>query len=256
MLAVESLGVVAGIGLVLLGIFGVLTMRSVLWRCPFAMFAVSGVLLSLNSVISVLKSLDMVSTALVPLEAAMMASFILVVMGMSLVLYVLARLYGNSTFSTVLVPKDSFTRIARRLEKMYGKTASKHIMYALGKDAEYGRAVEVKKRLGMDSKSLVRWLPDIFNLLGWAERTEVIEYVPKETLILRTVGNFQAQNAHCDGTASCDFLGGVIAGLSKALHPGRDCETVETKCQCLGHDYCEFEVNFFPMLRLGLVRTA
>jgi len=255
MLVVETLGAVAGIGVFLVGVLGAATMRSNLWKSPFAMFAVAGLLLSSNSLINIFHTLGMVPGALVPLETAMMVSFILLVMGISSILLVLARIYGNSTFSTILLPRDALTRMTQRLEKMYGKAGAKHIMYGLGKDSEYHVALEMKRRLGMDGESLVKWLPDIFSLLGWAEKTKVIEYVPKETILLRTTNNFEALNAPCDGTVSCNFLSGSIAGLTKAVHPGRDCEVVETKCQSLGDDYCEFTANLFPLPRWGLVRS-
>ena len=155
-------------------------------------------------------------------------------------------IYGNSTFSTVLLPRDAFSKMSQRLEKMYGKTGAKHIMYALGKDSEYERALDMKRSLGMDADSFVKWIPDIFSLLGWAERTEILDYVPKETLLLRTLNNFEAHNAVENGVSSCSFVGGSIAGLSKAMYQGVDCEVVEQKCQSRGDDFCEFAVNFFP----------
>ncbi|MFQ5883603.1 MAG: hypothetical protein ACE5IO_00715 [Thermoplasmata archaeon] len=178
---IETLGIVAGIGVSIVGIFGVLKMRSNLWKSPFAMFSVAGLLLTLSSAMRILYLVGVIPSFFIPLELAMMVSFILLILGISLILLVLARLYGDSTFGTVLLPKDAFAKMTQRLERMYGKTGAKHIMYALGKDSEYERAQEIKRRVKVNDVSFVKWLPDIFDLLGWAERTEIVEYVPRET---------------------------------------------------------------------------
>lgn len=242
-----TLGLVAGLGISTVGIFGVLKMRSNLWKSPFALFFVAGVLLSLSSTMRILFEIHLIPPIFLSLELTMMVSFLLLILGISLILLVLARIYGDSRFGTVLLPKDAFAKMTQRLQRMYGKTGAKHIMYALGKDSEYDRVQDIRRRLRLDNKSFLRWLPDIFYLLGWSEKTEIIEYVPRETLLLRTKNNFETYYAPGDGLVSCNFLGGSIAGLSKAMHPGMDCEVVETKCQTRGDDYCEFVVNFFPI---------
>jgi len=244
---VETLGIVAGIGVSIVGISGVIRMRSNLWKSPFAMFFAAGLLLTLSSTIHLLQLAGPAPSVLISVELAMMVSFILLIPGISLILLTLARLYGDSLHGAVLLPKDAFARMTQRLERMYGKTGAKHIMYALGKDSEYERARRIKRTLKVDDASFVKWLPDIFDLLGWAEKTEILEYVPRETLLLRTSNNFEAHNAPASGVEGCNFLGGSIAGLSKAVCPGMDCEVVETKCQSRGDDYCEFAVNFFPI---------
>ncbi|MFQ6107607.1 MAG: hypothetical protein ACE5QF_08515 [Thermoplasmata archaeon] len=244
---IGTLGAVAGAGMSTVGMFGALKMRSNLWKSPFAMFFVAGLLLTLGSTTHLLYLLGAIPSIFISLELAMTVSFILLILGTSLILLVLARIYGDSTFSAVLLPRDAFCKMAQRLERMYGRTGAKHIMYALGKDSEYDRAQEIKRKLKVDNESYVKWLPDIFDLLGWAEKTEIVEYVPKETLLLRTLNNFVAHSTPEDGVVSCNFISGSIAGLSKAVHPGMDCEVVEVKCQNRGDDYCEFAVNFFPI---------
>ena len=244
---VGTLGIVAGIGVSIVGIFGVLRMRSNLWKSPFMMFFAAGFLLTLSSATCLLHLAGAGSLVLVSLQLATMISFILLILGISLILLTLARLYGDSLFGSVLLPKDAFAGMTQRLEKMYGRTGAKHIMYALGKDSECVRAQRIMRMLKANDTSFVKWLPDIFSLLGWAQKTEIVEHVPKETLLLRTTNNFETHNSPADGMRGCSFLGGSIAGLSKAVYPGMDCEVVEVKCQSRGDDYCEFAVNFFPI---------
>lgn len=241
-----TLEMAAGFGLIATGVVGLKKIKPTTWRIPLGLFLVMGVLMIVGSSFGILDVLGIFPSQYLAVGPILAAGSILLVLAFSSLVYFLILTFEDSTFGAVFVPKETFSEIGRTLERMYGAIGAKHILYTLGKDSEYERMLKVASKLHLDRDTLVSRIPSLMKMMGWARDVQILEYVPKESVILRTYDSFESLTSRADGVQSCDFLRGSLAGILKALHKGMDTEGVETHCQSRGDDYCQFALNIFP----------
>ncbi|MDK2463411.1 MAG: hypothetical protein QI223_01355 [Candidatus Korarchaeota archaeon] len=83
-------------------------------------------------------------------------------------------------------------------------------------------------------------------MLGWAERTEIVE-LNSETGegVLRVWGSFEATEPA--EKPSCHFLlGGTTEFMSEMVQ--KPLFELETRCQSVGDEYCEFVIKEKPFV--------
>lgn len=175
---------------------------------------------------------------------------ILLILSIAYITYVLAMLYDRSHFDAVMLSKRGFENISNRLRKMYGKGASKQLLYSIGREAGRSRTAVVLKECGVTDSGLLKWLPYLYPLFGWGSRLNVEKAESDGGIVIRTIDNFEVSRDANDGGSSCDFTRGLFAGLGGALRPDMDCQSVETKCESRGDECCQFEVRFYPLNRM------
>ena len=117
------------------------------------------------------------------------------------------------------------------LEGFYGGRRSYHVW---------------RERLGMDGRELFEVALELWPLLGWAERAQLHE-LDTETgeATVRIWGSFEAVER--DVKPTCHFMLGVVTGFLSEM-AREPLYGIETKCQAVGDEYCEFVVRKKPFV--------
>ena len=120
------------------------------------------------------------------------------------------------------------------LEGFYGGRRSYHVW---------------KERFGLDGRELLEVALEVWPLLGWAERVQVVE-MDAETgeTVLRIWGSFEAVER--DAKPTCHFMLGAITGFLSEM-ARKPLYGFETKCQARGDEYCEFVIKEKPFVFSG-----
>jgi len=141
----------------------------------------------------------------------------------------------------VIVTPDVLMGLRSRTAKMYGESASRFIVYAVGKESAQKAA---EKIFGADLSPERIWkkLPHWFRLMGYGE-LKVIERDSGKEVRLTVRDTFEGRTS---GTTGCELTRGYLAGLGTALHPDLDCECVETSCGREADTACQFQLHWFP----------
>lgn len=242
----EPIELVAGIGVVISGTLGIMKTKVGLWRIPFALFILTGVFMSFGAALGFAQALGALESDGGIASSLLSLGRVLLILSIAFLTYMLALLYDRSHINVLMLPKKAFGQIPIRLRKMYGKAGAKHVLYSMGNESKHIRLKEALMGWDITQDSFPDWLPSVYTLFGWGSKLTVESYVPGEKIVIRTHGNFEVSENGIDGVPTCDFTRGLFAGLGKALSSNMDSESIETKCESRGDEYCQFEVNFFP----------
>lgn len=249
-LLIETIELIAGLGVLSAGALGSLKTKVALWRIPFVLFVLTGFFMTIGATLGIAQSEGALSYSENMISYVLSIGRILLILSIAYLTYMLALLYDRAHLGVLMLSKKGFRSISKRLKMMYGYPGAKQILYSMGKEAEYYQLRDALAKWGISEKSFVHWLPSLYPLFGWGSKLSVEYYKPKKSLVLRTQDNFEVVPIASSGGNSCDFTRGIFAGLGKGLNSDLRSEAIETKCQSWGDEYCEFEVNFYPRHRM------
>lgn len=249
-LLIETIELVAGLGVLAAGVLGSLKTKVGLWRIPFVLFVLTGFFMTMGATLNIAQSSGSMAQIEILVSYILSVGRILLILSIAYLTYMLALLYDRTHLGVLMLSKKGFRNISKHLRKMYGYPGAKQILYAMGKEAEYHQLRKALAKWDISDEDILKWLPSLYPLFGWGSKLTIEEYDPERRIILRTRDNFEAVPGVAGGGNSCDFTRGIFAGLGKTFNSDAYSESVETKCQSRGDEFCQFEVNFFPKIRM------
>lgn len=141
----------------------------------------------------------------------------------------------------VIVTPDVLNGLSSRTAKMYGESASRFIVYAVGKESAQKAAARLLPQ-PIDPESTLRKLPHWFRQMGYGDLRVTQREIRKE-VHLTVRDTFESRHP---GGSGCELTRGYLAGLGNVLHPELDCECVESRCGREQGEPCEFHLHWFP----------
>ncbi|MFQ6107098.1 MAG: V4R domain-containing protein [Thermoplasmata archaeon] len=248
-----------GTGLLVVCPLAIPRLRGRFWKKPIRIMTLGGGLLTAGSALGLSRLLwdssyandvtnfTLDSTMLLA-YASIFAGLIAVLVGISLASLITIQIQGSSEVGTVTLPRMFASDLRKQVVDLFGRQSAPMIVYSLGKRMGSGFAKGLFKARKYDPEVYAKGLSEIAVFASWSENAEIVEYVPGESIVMRTHGNMETLDGHSSSVPSCDFARGTLAGIVEGLFTGVSVEAIETKCQSKGDSYCEFTANIYPML--------
>ena len=116
---------------------------------------------------------------------------------------------------------------------------NKYIYYCCKLADVLGFTKGIQERYGLKHENLIKWMMDVAMLAGWG-KFEIISMDTEKLTMVAHVKNSAVASLFGPSKFPIDHaIRGFIAGASEALYK-KPIDTIETKCQAMGNQYCEF----------------
>ncbi|MFQ5883735.1 MAG: V4R domain-containing protein [Thermoplasmata archaeon] len=245
-----------GAGLIGVSAYAGLRLKGKRWKKSIWIYAFGGVALVVFSLLHLYQDLSDPSEAAELFEDAWniysIASFVhitiayvLILMALLLGALAIISTQGTSEAGTISLSKRFVADLREKLEELYGRHNISMTMYSLGKAVQKGLSKRMATSLKYDIENVIHGIPDAIISANWTEKAEIVEYVPRESLVLRTYDNMETLDGLSSPIPRCHFVRGALVGVLEGLLAGTSVEAIETRCQSKGDDCCEFAANIY-----------
>ena len=147
------------------------------------------------------------------------------------------------TRRTVVVPDVFFTALTSRLRRDIGRSAAHNLLYDIGRDAGRAFMEMAKQVLGRledeeDTRKVIRMFGTEY---GWADIDLTTFDLNGKCAVVRWKNGVGVPHGGSKEPV-CHLGRGLLSGAAEVLF-GVACDAVETKCEAMGADTCEFVVG-------------
>ena len=139
----------------------------------------------------------------------------------------------------VLAPASTFVYIQKIGQELKQEEFVNKLIYYGAKVAGYnGFTTKIIKKFEFSENKTIKWQTDIAELGGWGEFTHIDTSIEKKSSTIRFHNSPVAVLFGSSRSPVDHFIRGYTAAVAELVFK-EPTETIETKCQAMGHKYCE-----------------
>ncbi len=154
--------------------------------------------------------------------------------------YHLIHPYQLGPHKVVILTDLLLSTLVNSIKDQWG-SAGEFALYRIGESVGNEIYSTLHSIYNVEGKDLVTIILMMHEVMGWTERTELLEYNTDEKARVRIYNNIECKHVKRNKPNS-QFIRGILAGIFKQIF-SKDIEVEETHCLSKGDKYCQFIIR-------------